>query len=112
MTYAILKTAGAARPSEIEIPAVGAVAGGVRALVRAEGLALAVAATAAYVHAGFSWGLFATLLLAPDLSFLAYLPSVRDGALRRTISSTARSRRWRSAPRGSRSASPRPKRSR
>jgi hypothetical protein len=80
MTYAILNTAAVARPSETEIPAIGAVAGGVRALLRAEGLALAAVATAAYVHAGFSWGLFAALFLAPDLSFAAYLVGSRWGA--------------------------------
>ena len=70
MTYTTLSTA--ARPSQTETPAIGAAAGGVRALLRAEGLALAAAATAAYAHAGFSWGLFAALFLAPDLSFAAY----------------------------------------
>jgi hypothetical protein len=78
MTYAILNTAAVARPTEI--PAIGAVAGGVRAVLRAEGLALAAVATAAYFHAGFSWGLFAALFLAPDLSFAAYLLGPRWGA--------------------------------
>jgi hypothetical protein len=80
MTYAILNSAAAARPSESEIPAAEAAAGGVRTVLRAEGLALAVAATAAYAHAGFSWGLFAALFLAPDLSFAAYLLGPRWGA--------------------------------
>ena len=71
MAYATLSTA--ARPSRTETPAIGTAAGGVRALLRAEGLALAAAATTAYAHAGFSWGLFAALFLAPDLSFAAYL---------------------------------------
>jgi hypothetical protein len=52
----------------------------VRAVLRAEGLALAVAATAVYAHAGFSWGLFAALSLAPDLSFAGYLLGRRWGA--------------------------------
>ena len=78
MTYAILNTA-AARLSA-EIPAVGTAAGGVRAVLRAEGLALAIAATAAYAHAGFSWGLFAALFLAPDLSFAAYRLGPKWGA--------------------------------
>jgi hypothetical protein len=79
MTYAI-STAAEARLPDAEIPAVGATAGGVRALLRAEGLALAAAATAAYIHAGFSWGLFAALFLAPDLSFAGYLLGPRWGA--------------------------------
>lgn len=78
MTYATLSTA--ARPSRTETPAIGAAAGGVRALLRAEGLALAAAATAAYAHAGFSWGLFAALFLAPDLSFAAYWLGSKWGA--------------------------------
>src|SRR5580698_5042970 len=80
MTYANVNAAAVARPSETEFPAAGAAAGGVRALLRAEGLALAAVATAAYVHAGFSWGLFAALFLAPDLSFAAYLLGPRWGA--------------------------------
>jgi hypothetical protein len=80
MTYAISNAAAAARTSQTEIPAVGAAAGGVRAVLRAEGFALAVAATAAYAHAGFSWGLFAALFFAPDLSFAAYLLGPRWGA--------------------------------
>jgi len=43
-------------------------------------LALAAAATAAYAHAGFSWGLFAALFLAPDLSFVAYWLGRKWGA--------------------------------
>jgi hypothetical protein len=43
-------------------------------------LALAAAATAAYAHAGFSWGLFAALFLAPDLSFAAYWLGPKWGA--------------------------------
>ena len=78
MTYATLSSA--ARPSRTETAAVGAAAGGVRALLRAEGLALAAAATAAYAHAGFSWGLFAALFLAPDLSFAAYWLGSKWGA--------------------------------
>ena len=78
MAYATLSTA--ARPSRTETPAIGAAGGGVGALLRAEGLALAAAATAAYVHAGFSWGLFAALFLAPDLSFAAYLFGPKWGA--------------------------------
>jgi hypothetical protein len=60
--------------------ATGAVRGGVKTLLRAEGLALLAAASAAYAHFGFSWLLFAALFLAPDLSFLAYLFGPRVGA--------------------------------
>lgn len=68
--------AGAQGPSATR----GAVTGGVKALLRAEGLALFAAATSIYAHAGFSRLLFLALFLAPDLSFLAYLLGPRLGA--------------------------------
>jgi hypothetical protein len=68
--------AGAEDPSAMR----GAVTGGVKALLRTEGLALFAFASAIYVHLGFSWLLFAALFLAPDLSFLAYLFGPRVGA--------------------------------
>src|SRR5439155_2387117 len=58
----------------------GAVTGEVRTLLRIEGLALFCAATLFYWISGASWWLFAVLLLAPDLSFLAYLAGPRLGA--------------------------------
>jgi len=59
----------------------GTATGGVRWLLRAEGLALFAAATALYPHFGVSWGWFALLFLTPDLSFLAYLAGPRWGAV-------------------------------
>jgi uncharacterized protein DUF4260 len=59
----------------------GAVTGGVRTLLRTEGLALFCAATALYALSGASWGLFVVLFLVPDLSFLAYLAGPRAGAV-------------------------------
>jgi hypothetical protein len=59
----------------------GTVTGGVRWILRAEGLALFVAATALYPHFGVGWGWFALLFLTPDLSFLAYLAGPRWGAV-------------------------------
>ena len=58
----------------------GAVMGGVRLLLRLEGLVLATAAIAFYAHQGGSWWLFAALFLAPDVSFAAYLAGPRLGA--------------------------------
>ena len=49
-------------------------------LLRAEGLAVARAAIAAFSRSGGSWGLFAGLILAPDLSMLGYLAGPRIGA--------------------------------
>ena len=58
----------------------GCVTGGVRTLLRLEGLAVLAAAVFLYWHAGFRWGEFAVLFLAPDLSFIAYLFGPRVGA--------------------------------
>lgn len=43
----------------------------VRRLLRLDGLAVAVASIAAYATIGGNWWLFAALILAPDLAFLA-----------------------------------------
>lgn len=58
----------------------GAVYGGVRTLLRLEGLALALACAVFYSYFEGSWWMFAILLLAPDLSFLGYLAGPRIGA--------------------------------
>ena len=52
-----------------------------RILLRAEGLAVAVAAVALYVDGGHSWLLFALLILAPDLSIAGYAAGPRIGAM-------------------------------
>lgn len=61
--------------------AAGFVRGGVRTILRLEGLsALSIAVTGyAGIHA--SWGLFALLFLVPDISFIAYLANPRVGAI-------------------------------
>ena len=59
----------------------GAAGGGVRMLLRVEGLALFAAAVAAYIWHGGPWWLFVVLFFAPDLSFLAFLGGPRRGAL-------------------------------
>ncbi len=62
-------------------PRAGAVTGGVRLTLQAEGLALFVAAVAIFLHAGYSRSLFAALFMVPDLSLLGYLAGPRVGAL-------------------------------
>ncbi len=64
----------------IAADATGAVTGGVRALLRLEGLALLSAMLLLYWVREGSWWLFALLFLAPDLSFLAYLAGPKAGA--------------------------------
>lgn len=51
-----------------------------KALLRIEGGALFVVAVAFYAFSGAGWWLFAALLLAPDLSMLAYWKGPRMGA--------------------------------
>lgn len=53
---------------------------GVKTILRLEGAAAFAAAIALYAHAGFSWPLFALLILAPDLAMLPYLIGPRAGA--------------------------------
>jgi hypothetical protein len=64
-----------------EMEASGAATGGVKILLRCEGLALFLAACGFYDIWGGPWWLFVVLFLAPDLSFLAYLISRGKGAI-------------------------------
>src|SRR5258705_5550625 len=59
----------------------GAVTGGARTLLRLEGLTLFVGVTVLYAGWDGSWGGYAILFLAPDLSFLGYLAGARIGAV-------------------------------
>ncbi|WP_369723132.1 DUF4260 domain-containing protein [Bradyrhizobium sp. LLZ17] len=58
----------------------GAVTGGVKILLRLEGLTLFVGMVMLYAAWGGSWLVFALLFFVPDLSFLAYLADARFGA--------------------------------
>ena len=49
-------------------------------LLRVEGLIMGIAAVMGYGALGGSWGLFAALLLVPDVSMLGYLAGRRVGA--------------------------------
>lgn len=49
-------------------------------LLRLEGAAMAVVAVGLYGRTGAGWGLFAALLLVPDLGMLGYLSGPRVGA--------------------------------
>ncbi len=59
----------------------GAATGGMRTLLRLEGLALFVGMTLLYAVWDGSWWVYAILFLAPDLSFLGYLAGARPGAM-------------------------------
>ena len=64
-----------------ETLATGAVTGGLRILLRLEGLTLLAGMLLLYGVRGELWWLFVLLFLAPDLSFLAYLSDPRNGAI-------------------------------
>jgi hypothetical protein len=55
-------------------------AGGVRGMLRFEGLMLFTAALFLYAQAGAPWVLFFALFLVPDLSFIGYVFGPRAGA--------------------------------
>jgi hypothetical protein len=59
----------------------GAVTGGLRIILRLEGLALFLGMTLLYAVWGGSWWLYFILFLAPDLSFIAYLSGPKFGAM-------------------------------
>jgi uncharacterized protein DUF4260 len=59
----------------------GAATGGVRALLRLEGVVLFAGMTLLYALWDGSWWVYAILFLAPDLSFAAYLAGPRAGAI-------------------------------
>jgi Domain of unknown function (DUF4260) len=61
--------------------ATGNVTGGVRTLLRLEGLTLLAGMTLLYAVWGGSWWVYALLFLVPDLSFAAYLAGPKVGAI-------------------------------
>ena len=61
--------------------ATGAVTGGVKILLRLEGLTLFAGMTLLYAVWGGSWWVYAIVFLAPDLSFAAYLADPKTGAI-------------------------------
>jgi hypothetical protein len=60
---------------------IGTATGGVRTLLRLEGMTLFAGMTLLYALWGGSWWIYAILFLAPDLSFAGYLASPRIGAI-------------------------------
>lgn len=64
-----------------ERPVVGATSGGVRVLLRLEGLCVLVVSLLAYAKFGDGWAIFALFFFTPDLSFLGYLAGPKFGAV-------------------------------
>ena len=58
----------------------GAVTGGLRTMLRLEGLGLFLGMTLLYGIWDGSWWIYAILFLTPDLSFVGYLGGPRTGA--------------------------------
>jgi len=65
----------------VPTPAAGIVTGGVRILLRLEGLTLFAGMLLLYWIWGGSWWVFVIMFLAPDLSFIAYLADPKTGAI-------------------------------
>jgi len=61
--------------------ATGAATGGVKILLRLEGLTLFAGMTLLYAVWGGSWWIYFILFLVPDLSFAAYLADAKTGAI-------------------------------
>ena len=61
--------------------ATGAATGGLRSLLRLEGLTLFIGMTLLYAVWDGSWWVYAILFLAPDVSFLGYLAGPKPGAI-------------------------------
>jgi hypothetical protein len=59
----------------------GTVTGGLRTLLRLEGLTLFAGMTVLYAVWGGLWWVYALLFFAPDLSFAAYLAGPKVGAI-------------------------------
>ena len=59
----------------------GETTGGVRLVLRLEGVCVLMAASVAYSKFGFGWGTFALFFFTPDLSFLGYLAGPKVGAV-------------------------------
>lgn len=57
------------------------VSGGVRVVLRVEGLCVLAASLLAYAKYGGGWGTFALFFFAPDVSFFGYLAGARVGAV-------------------------------
>lgn len=66
--------------SETETGIHGAAGGGVRGLLRAEGLCVLALSAYAYATFGSGWGVFLACFFIPDSSFIAYLAGPRVGA--------------------------------
>jgi hypothetical protein len=67
--------------SETRASEPGTVTGGVRTLLRLEGLVLFLGMTLLYGIWDGSWWLYALLFLAPDLSFAGYLAGPKQGGV-------------------------------
>jgi hypothetical protein len=77
MTEAAANAITAATPTTTA----GAVTGGIRLMLRLEGLVLFAGMTLLYAVWGGSWWFYVILFLVPDISFLAYFSGPKFGAM-------------------------------
>jgi hypothetical protein len=80
MSDALTPTAADQAAAQVTGAATGEVTGGIRIMLRLEGLTLFAAMVVLYATWGGSWWIFAVLFFVPDLSFIAYLSDPRSGA--------------------------------
>ena len=80
MSETVTQAAATGMTGDTTTPAAGAVTGGVKILLRLEGLTLFASMVGLYAIGGGSWWLFAVLFLVPDISFAAYLAGREAGA--------------------------------
>jgi hypothetical protein len=77
--FTLSASIGTATPNAA-IQAGGAVAGTPKTILRLEAAIVFAAACAAYARVGSGWGMFALLILVPDITMLGYLAGRRIGA--------------------------------
>ncbi len=80
MSETVTQAAGGQMAAPVAAFEAGAATGGVKILLRLEGLTLFASMVGLYAVGGGSWWLFAALFLLPDLSFAAYLAGREAGA--------------------------------
>jgi hypothetical protein len=80
MSETVTQAAAGQTAAQIASFEAGAATGGVKILLRLEGLTLFASMVGLYAIGGGSWWLFAVLFLVPDVSFAAYLAGREAGA--------------------------------
>jgi len=80
MSETVTQAAAGQMAAQTAASEAGAATGGVKILLRLEGLTLFASMVGLYAIGGGAWWLFALLFLVPDVSFAAYLAGREAGA--------------------------------